>query len=222
VRYHGSSGGSSGGSTGGSHGGSSTIYRVEPGSEAPPAAGQEAPLPAPSGSTQFRPSHALLAVDVPADAKVFVNGVATTSTGAHRQYVSRNLTDGFDYTYEVRAEITRNGRKIEETKTVTLRAGENTEVAFDLKSRPETSLTVFVPHSAKVILAGHETKAVGGVRTFTTTTLDEGAEWENYTVMVEYQQDGRTMTQEKTITLRAGESRTLDFHLDSAKVADAR
>lgn len=219
VRYHGSSGGSSGG---GSNGGSSTIYRVAPESESPPAEGGEAPLPAPGGNTQYRASHALLAVDVPTDAKVFVNGVATTSTGAHRQFVSRNLNHGFDYTYEVRAEITRNGRKIEETKTVMLRAGENTEIAFDLESRPETSLTVYVPHSAKVVLAGHETKTIGGVRTFTTTTLDDGAEWENYTVMVEYQQDGRTLTQEKTITLRAGESRTLDFQLDGAKVGNAR
>ncbi len=42
---------------------------------------------------------AMLTVSVPADARVFVNGHATTSTGETRTYISRNLRPGATYTY---------------------------------------------------------------------------------------------------------------------------
>ena len=53
-----------------------------------------------------------------------MNGQATSSTGDTRQYVSRDLTAGYNYTYEVRAEIVRDGRTVEQVKKVDLRAGE--------------------------------------------------------------------------------------------------
>ncbi len=159
---------------------------------------------------------------MPADAKVFVNGSATSSTGTNRQYISRSLNDGSNYTYEVRAEVVRNGQIIEETKSVNLRAGDNVSLAFDLKAKTETSVTVKVPSNAQVTLAGHITSATGRTRTFTTAALEEGAEWDDYTVLVTYERDGRTLTQEQTITLKAGESRTLEFDFDAAKIADAR
>ena len=42
---------------------------------------------------------ALLTVSVPADARVYINGKATSSTGSFRQYASPNLSQGKTYTY---------------------------------------------------------------------------------------------------------------------------
>ena len=39
------------------------------------------------------------------NAKVFVNGKATTSTGRVREYVSRGLKAGSQYKFEIRAEL---------------------------------------------------------------------------------------------------------------------
>lgn len=166
----------------------------------------------------------MLAVEVPADAKIFVNGQETSSTGENRQYISRNLQPGYNYTYEVRAELVRDGKKVEEVKTIDVRAGEVAKVAFNLApaSKLETSLTVRVPAEAKVYLAGNATKATGEVRVFRTTGLSEGSRWSDYTIKVEMQKDGRTLTREEKISLSAGEAKELTFDFDAEKVADAR
>lgn len=188
----------------------------------------EAPAPAPAPedgkSTSMRRTEGLLTVEVPADAKIFVNGQATNSAGESRQYVSRNLQAGYNYTYEVRAEIVRDGKTIEETKTIDVRAGEVAELTFNLApaAKVETSLTVHVPAEAKVFLAGNLTSATGEVRVFRTTNLREGSKWNDYAIRVEFEQDGRKVTREETITLAAGEKKELTFDIETEKVADAR
>lgn len=180
------------------------------------------PQPENNGSAQ-RTGKVLLTVSVPSDARVFVNGVATSSRGAQRTYVSRGLTSGFKYTYEVRVETERDGKVVEEVKTVQLRAGENADLAFSQpRGAGETSLTVHVPADAKVFLGGNETTATGTVRTFTTTGLQDGQEWTNYKVRIELRRDGELVTREEVITLKSGDNRTLRFDIDSEKVADAR
>ena len=163
----------------------------------------------------------LLAVNVPDDAKIYVNGQATSSTGDTRQYVSRDLTAGYNYTYEVRAEIVRDGRTVEQVKKVDLRAGETAKVAFEFggNSSQETSLTLHVPSDAKVYLAGNATKAGGETRVFRTTGLNGGKAWDNYTVRVELDRGGRTLTREETISLKAGQSQELSFEFDGDKIA---
>ena len=64
---------------------------------------------APATEQTSTSSEATLTVNVPSDARVFVNGAKTTSVGSQRSYVSRGLQAGFNYTYEVRAEVERNG-----------------------------------------------------------------------------------------------------------------
>jgi uncharacterized protein (TIGR03000 family) len=233
---YGSSGGSSGsyGSSGGSSGGAvyysspvqgGKVYGspVEGGTIVIPDAGGAGELtpPDPGDQAGVR-SSATLTVNVPQDAKIFVNGVQTKSLGAERSYVSRGLQRGLNYTYEVRAEVERDGKKIEETKVVSMRAGQNSQLAFDLKSAAMTTLlTVHVPEAAKVSLAGNETKSTGAVREFKTTKLAAGETWDSYTVSVSIEREGEMLTQEKTITLKAGDSRELSFDFDSPQVAAA-
>ena len=171
---------------------------------------------------------ALLNVSVPAEAKIFVNGNATTSTGTQRQYISRGLEAGNRYAYEIRAEIVRDGQTITETKNVTLGSGEQASLVFNFdgnkdapvaSEKSKTKLTLHVPADAKVTLAGRETTSTGDVREYTTTKLAPGAEWNDYTVRVVANVDGREVTKEETIKLTGGEDREMTFDFGSPAVA---
>jgi uncharacterized protein (TIGR03000 family) len=200
-----------------------------PGTPEPPLPGGSLPgpsAPAPGGGaapaeTGMRRLDGLLAVNVPEDAKIYVNGQPTSSTGGARQYVSRDLQVGYNYNYEVRAEVVRDGRTVEQVKTVNLRAGDTARVAFDFPTdaTPETSLTVHVPADAKVYLAGNPTKASGEKRVFRTTGLSDGKAWNDYVVRVEIERGGRTLSKEETISLKAGQSQELSFDFEADKVA---
>ncbi|GIW93125.1 MAG: hypothetical protein KatS3mg110_1166 [Pirellulaceae bacterium] len=199
---------------------------------APPAEQPKAPpadqkpngtLPPPgSASAWYWDGSALLTVSVPESARVYVNGLPTTSTGSERRYISRGLRPGMAYTYEVRAEVTVDGQTVEETKTVELRAGDTARLEFRLEPRPETVLTLHVPEDARVTLAGHDTSATGQVRVFRSRALAPGQTWENYRVRVSVERDGRTLVKEETLTLRAGEQRELQFDFGPATAVASR
>ena len=181
--------------------------------------------------TSVPANSAILNVSVPTEAKVFVNGLPTTSTGAARRYVSNGLEPGFNYTYELRAEMVRDGKTVTESKSIKLKAGESAELSFDFSgSNTEnvatepvrTKLTLHVPADAKVFLSGNATQSAGDTREFTTTKLAKGAEWSDYVVRVEYQKDGRLMSEEKTLTLKGGENQDLNVDFGVAQVASSR
>ncbi len=77
-------------------------------------------------------NRAVLNVSVPADAKIYVNNQATASQGAQRRYISATLETGRRYSYNVRAEVQRDGKKVAQTKVVYVRAGQASNVRFDL------------------------------------------------------------------------------------------
>jgi uncharacterized protein (TIGR03000 family) len=198
---------------------------------APGAPGTEAP-PSPMPGAMYRSlggsQVALLNVTVPAEAKIFVNGNATTSSGTQRQYVSRGLEAGNRYAYEIKAEIVRDGKTITETKSVTLGSGEQASLVFNLDGNKEapvaaektkTKLTLRVPADAKVTLAGREMTSTGDVREYTTTTLAPGAQWNDYSVRVVANVDGHEVTKEETIKLTGGEDRELTIDFNSPAVA---
>ena len=81
-------------------------------------------------STTLAADNAILTVEVPADAKIFVNDHLTTTTGTVRQYLSRGLKPGATYQYQVRAEFTRGDKPVTEEKTVQITAGQNVAVNF--------------------------------------------------------------------------------------------
>ena len=169
-----------------------------------------------------------MSVNVPADAKVYVNGTPTVSTGARRQYISRNLQQGARYNYEVRVETIRDGRPVTETKSIQLGAGENGELAFNFTSEPtqqaqvapRTSVMIRVPADAKVFLSGHEMTATGPVRQFSTTRLGEGDEWTGYTIRATIERDGQLVTKEQTISLHGGDAQEVQFDFDKNELAE--
>lgn len=180
--------------------------------------------------TQIDDNSMMLTVEVPADAKVYVNGYLTSSTGTVRRFVSRGLDRNASYTYEVRAEVIRDGETESEVKTVKVGAGQITDVAFVLDGDrgrvaagpKKTALILHVPTDAKVYLAGRETKSTGSIREFATTNLEEGSEWADYPVRVELEQDGRTLSRELTVSLQSGESREVAVDFDTPQVASNR
>jgi uncharacterized protein (TIGR03000 family) len=63
-------------------------------------------------------------------------------------------------------------------------------------------------------LAGRETKATGPVRQFSTTTLSGDNKWASYTVRASVNRDGRTVSREEKITIKAGDKKELSLNFD--------
>jgi uncharacterized protein (TIGR03000 family) len=185
----------------------------------PPLQQPVAPAVTPAKPASMTTS-AALELDVPAEARVFVNDLATQTTGTHRRFVSPGLVPGLLYTYRVRVELPGKQQPIVETKTVKLQAGEERLLAFDLPAaeqnvvaRPAplpTSLTLHVPADAQVFLGGNPTTTVGTVRTYR-TMLPAGERLDQYTVRVQLERDGKVVSREQTIALAAGEAREIKF-----------
>ena len=161
-----------------------------------------------------------LVLNLPSEAKVFVNGYRTTSTGAQRILRSGGMRPGKKYSYEIRTVV---GSKAV-TKFAKLSAGEKVEVDFDMddlqaESKDETVLTLNVPDGSKVNLAGSDTNQTGSRRTFVTKKLANGQTWSDYVVKVSFERDGETVTRERNLTIRGGESYELNFDFDESLVA---
>jgi uncharacterized protein (TIGR03000 family) len=73
---------------------------------------------------------AAVGVHVPADAEVFFNGDSTKQTGEQREFITPTLPVGRMYEYEVRAHWKENGKDVDETRTITVRANQRAEVDF--------------------------------------------------------------------------------------------
>jgi uncharacterized protein (TIGR03000 family) len=67
---------------------------------------------------------------VPANADVWFDADNTSQTGGVREYVSPPLTPGKNYAYQVRVRWTEDGRPVDQTRKVTVRAGSMTTADF--------------------------------------------------------------------------------------------
>lgn len=155
-----------------------------------------------------------LTVNVPSNAKVYVNDKLTSSTGSVRQFVSRGLASGKTYKFDVRAElVTADGQVVTENKSLVVGAGADEQLQFafsDTKAPVNTALTLNVPEGAKVTLAGNTTKATGSQRTFQSSHLKLGEAWDDYVVEVEH--EGNVKRQ--AIRLIGGDQLALTFDFE--------
>ncbi|MFK7738294.1 MAG: TIGR03000 domain-containing protein [Pirellulaceae bacterium] len=210
VRY------SSGGSTGsyatpstsyGSSGGGSVYYGVS----------NQSPSAVSSLVSNVAGDEVYLTVSVPSEAKVFVNGKETKSTGAVRQFVSRGLEANKQYRFEIRAEIPSvDGEKMVEERELMVSAGDAENLAFafaDYDKAIETALTLSVPEGATVTLAGNQTRAVGDQRTYRTSQLKPGQIWDDYEVEVKLGDE----VKRQSIRLIAGDRLQLSFNFDESE-----
>jgi uncharacterized protein (TIGR03000 family) len=89
------------------------------------------PVPVPKGKQESRSSApATIIVNIPAGARLIVDGAPTSSTTERRTLITPNLEFGSTYVYTMRAEIVRDGQTVVETKEVTVRGGETSTVQF--------------------------------------------------------------------------------------------
>jgi uncharacterized protein (TIGR03000 family) len=79
---------------------------------------------------QGPPERATIQVDLPEDARLTIDGESTVSTGSHRVFVSPPLVRGREFSYTLRAERMRGEEATFLSKTITVRAGEETRVAL--------------------------------------------------------------------------------------------
>lgn len=73
---------------------------------------------------------AALVVSLPADATLKINGVATTQISGVRQFATPTLTAGQNFYYTLTAEVVRDGQTLTSVQSVTVRAGETTNVSI--------------------------------------------------------------------------------------------
>jgi len=73
---------------------------------------------------------ATIVLSLPADAKVSIDGVATSSTSASRTFLTPELLPAKEFVYVLSAEIVRDGQTLKVSEQVTVRAGEETRVQF--------------------------------------------------------------------------------------------
>jgi uncharacterized protein (TIGR03000 family) len=79
-----------------------------------------------------------LTVEAPNEAKLFVNDRPTTSVGATREFTSRNLEQGKQYEFRVRAEMMdKNGKWISETQKIFMLAGDSETLRFTFPDQPQ-------------------------------------------------------------------------------------
>jgi uncharacterized protein (TIGR03000 family) len=95
------------------------------------------PVPTPKKASTEAP--ATIVVSLPADARLLVDGNATTSTTASRTLVTPALQFGSSYIYNMTAEIVREGRTISETQQVTVRGGETATIQFSFPTQTVAS-----------------------------------------------------------------------------------
>ncbi|HYH68764.1 MAG TPA: TIGR03000 domain-containing protein [Urbifossiella sp.] len=94
----------------------------------------------PPTATVSSGSRAAIVVRLPADARLYADGVPLRLTGGERRFTTPELPAGMEFTYRMTAEYDRNGEVVSVTKRVAVRAGANETVEFaDLTAaRPAT------------------------------------------------------------------------------------
>jgi uncharacterized protein (TIGR03000 family) len=71
-----------------------------------------------------------LVVELPEDAKLFIDGQPTRTPSARREFQTPPLQPGETYYYELRAEVVRNGQTKTETQRVLIRPGHVSQANF--------------------------------------------------------------------------------------------
>jgi uncharacterized protein (TIGR03000 family) len=89
--------------------------------------------------TALRPlqTTALINVGVPADAELRFDGVSTAERGPYRRFTTPTLIPGREYTYEITATWTENGRQVIKIRHLPIRAGDRLYVDFRRPEAPE-------------------------------------------------------------------------------------
>ncbi len=113
---------------------------TSPGKMSP--AGEPGSTPPKTGTTAA-PKPARLIVQVPADARLYVDDQLMSTKSATRTFRTPQLNPGQTYYYIVRAELVRDGKTYNQTRQILVRAGDEIQTSFpDLEKRIMTTAQV--------------------------------------------------------------------------------
>jgi uncharacterized protein (TIGR03000 family) len=101
----------------------------------PPAKGGEQLKTPPKAVGSESAAPATVVVMLPGEAKLSIDGAATTSTSTRRVFVTPSLEPGQAYHYTLTGELVRAGQTVTATKQVEVRAGQETQVSLDFSER---------------------------------------------------------------------------------------
>jgi len=87
-------------------------------------------VPPPKKTTSAAAQRAQLVVELPGDAKLYVDGNPMKTNAAKRTFNTPPLQPGQAYYYMLRAEVVRDGQTIGQTTRVIVRAGEVARASF--------------------------------------------------------------------------------------------
>jgi uncharacterized protein (TIGR03000 family) len=154
-------------------------------------------------------------VTVPAaDAQVWLNGQRTEQTGKDRHFKSPPIAPGKDYSYEVRARWLENGRSVERTQMVVVRA--NQRLSIDV-AKPSSALDsvahlkVVVPVAdAEVWLNGTRTAQTGTERRFKSPPIAPGKDYE-YEVRARWLENGQAVERTQTVMVQIGKQASVNL-----------
>ncbi|NOY29100.1 MAG: TIGR03000 domain-containing protein [Planctomycetes bacterium] len=86
-----------------------------------------------------------LKVEVPADAQIFLSGVATKQQGTLRSFITKRLVSGQTWDgYTVRVELERDGQKLVQERTLTMVGGQTYELAFDFDAQDDIKIAQLI------------------------------------------------------------------------------
>lgn len=77
-----------------------------------------------------QPTYAVLVVEVPEDATVYLSGQRMTTTGTVRKYRVPTERAGVEYTYAVRVQVERNGQQVATEHYEAVRAGRTANITI--------------------------------------------------------------------------------------------
>jgi uncharacterized protein (TIGR03000 family) len=90
--------------------------------------------------TMLTPSRAKLVVELPTDAKLYIDDLPMKTTSGVRAFNTPTLEPGQTYYYMVRAEVVRDGKPVTETRRVLVRAGQTARASFkDMEAETVTT-----------------------------------------------------------------------------------
>lgn len=151
-------------------------------------------------------------VQMPDDAVLYIDGQRTPLTSTSRVFATPTLAPNQNYYYTLKAEALRDGKVVEETRRVVVRAGSVAQVELRNLEQVVTEttavaaaarITVRLPEEAKLFVDGQACPLTSTPRSFDTPKLEAGRKF-YYTLKAEMVRDGQTMVQSQRVVIEAG------------------
>jgi uncharacterized protein (TIGR03000 family) len=153
---------------------------------------------------------ATVIVKAPLDVHITVNGKLAERTKAEQVFATPNLEAGRTYSYEFRAEATRDGKTVTRTRKVIVEAGQESTADFNdltLSDSP-AHVTITAPADARVTVDGVNIPATA--RSFNTPTLEAGRKY-YYTVKMATTREGRAVNDSQRVVVESGKDVKVEF-----------